>query len=106
MLFRSWRRGVAQAAEERLGQRPATAAEGRTEAERAFLHMGRTMKEDLEAVVERLKPLFPAEFAVVAAYAQSYHEHFAAHLADLAQFELSERDTYVLLLWVQNLYPK
>ncbi|XP_061037297.1 tumor necrosis factor alpha-induced protein 2 isoform X2 [Eubalaena glacialis] len=100
-----WRRGVAQAAEERLGQRPAAVAEGRTEAERAFLHMGRTMKEDLEAVVERLKPLFPAEFAVVAAYAQSYHEHFAAHLADLAQFELSERDTYVLLLWVQNLYP-
>eukprot|EP00069_Balaena_mysticetus_P008353 bmy_05889T0 len=86
--------------------RPAAVAEGRTEAERAFLHMGRTMKEDLEAVVERLKPLFPAEFAVVAAYAQSYHEHFAAHLADLAQFELSERDTYVLLLWVQNLYPK
>nr|XP_058914199.1 tumor necrosis factor alpha-induced protein 2 isoform X2 [Kogia breviceps] len=100
-----WRRGVAQAAEERLGERPAAAAEGRTEAERAFLHMGRTMKEDLEAVVERLKPLFPAEFAVVAAYAESYHEHFAAQLADLAQFELSERDTYVLLLWVQNLYP-
>ncbi|XP_007455670.1 PREDICTED: tumor necrosis factor alpha-induced protein 2 [Lipotes vexillifer] len=100
-----WRRGVAQAAEERLGQRPAAAAEGRTEAERAFLHMGRTMKEDLEAVVERLKPLFPAEFAVVAAYAESYHEHFAAQLADLAQFELSERDTYVLLVWVQNLYP-
>lgn len=101
-----WRRGVAQVAEERLGQRPAAAAEGRTEAERAFLHMGRTMKEDLEAVVERLKPLFPAEFAVVAAYAQSYHAHFAAQLAELAQFELSERDTYVLLLWVQNLYPK
>nr|XP_030739149.1 tumor necrosis factor alpha-induced protein 2 isoform X2 [Globicephala melas] len=100
-----WRRGVAQAAEERLGQRPAAAAEGRTEAERAFLHMGRTMKEDLEAVVERLKPLFPAEFAVVAAYAESYHEHFAAQLAELAQFELSERDTYVLLVWVQNLYP-
>ncbi|XP_032479769.1 tumor necrosis factor alpha-induced protein 2 [Phocoena sinus] len=100
-----WRRGVAQAAKERLDQRPAAAAEGRTEAERAFLHMGRTVKEDLEAVVERLKPLFPAEFAVVAAYAESYHEHFAAQLADLAQFELSERDTYVLLVWVQNLYP-
>ncbi|XP_028352221.1 tumor necrosis factor alpha-induced protein 2 isoform X2 [Physeter macrocephalus] len=100
-----WRRGVAQAAEERLGQRPAAGAEGRTEVERAFLHMGRTMKQDLEAVVERLKPLFPAEFAVVAAYAESYHEHFATQLADLAQFELSERDTYVLLLWVQNLYP-
>ncbi|XP_057589580.1 tumor necrosis factor alpha-induced protein 2 isoform X2 [Hippopotamus amphibius kiboko] len=100
-----WRRGVAQAAEERLGRRPAAAAEGRTEAERAFLHMGRTMKEDLEAVVERLKPLFPAEFHVVAAYAESYHQHFAAQVAAMAQFELCERDTYMLLFWVQNLYP-
>ncbi|XP_026371036.1 tumor necrosis factor alpha-induced protein 2 [Ursus arctos] len=100
-----WRRAVAQVAEERMCARPAAAAEGRSEAERIFLHMGRTMKEDLEAVVERLKPLFPAEVDVVAAYAESYHEHFAAQLAAMAQFELCERDTYMLLVWVQNLYP-
>lgn len=100
-----WRRAVAQEAAERLG-RPAAGAEGLSEAERAFLHMGRTMKEDLEAVAERLRPLFPAEFAVVAAYAEGYHAHFAAQLEALAQFELCERDTYMLLLWVQNLYPK
>lgn len=100
-----WRNQVAQAAEERLGQPPA-AAEGLSEAERAFLSMGRTMKEDLEAVVKRLKPLFPAEFRVVAAYAESYHAQFAAHLAAMAQFELCQRDTYMLLLWVQNIYPK
>ncbi|KAK2492410.1 hypothetical protein MC885_010929 [Smutsia gigantea] len=100
-----WRRGVEQAAEERLGRQPAADADGRSEAERVFLHMGRTMKEDLEAVVERLKPLFPAEFDVVAAYAESYHEYFAAQLAAMAQFELCERDTYILLVWVQNLYP-
>ncbi|KAM5273166.1 tumor necrosis factor alpha-induced protein 2 [Ctenodactylus gundi] len=100
-----WRQGVAEVAAERLGARPAVGAEGRSEAEAAFLHMGQTIKEDLEAVAERLKPLFPAEFAVVATYAQSYHEHFAAHLGALAQFELCERDTYLLLLWVQNLYP-
>ncbi|XP_034498066.1 tumor necrosis factor alpha-induced protein 2 [Ailuropoda melanoleuca] len=96
---------VAQVAEERLCAQPAAAAEGRSEAERIFLHMGRTMKEDLEAVVERLKPLFPAEVDVVAVYAESYHEHFAAQLAAMAQFELCERDTYMLLVWVQNLYP-
>ncbi|KAB0350873.1 hypothetical protein FD754_015730 [Muntiacus muntjak] len=100
-----WRDGVAQAAAERLGGRPASDAEGRTEAERVFLHMGRTMKEDLEAVVERLKPLFPADFHVVAAYAESYHAHFAAQLAALTQFELCPRDSYMLLVWVQNLYP-
>ncbi|XDB62537.1 hypothetical protein AB1E18_015880 [Capra hircus] len=100
-----WRDGVAQAAAERLSRRPAADAEGRTEAERAFLHMGRTMKEDLEAVVERLKPLSPADFRVVAAYAESYHAEFAAQLAALTQSELCPRDTYMLLLWVQNLYP-
>lgn len=100
-----WRRGVAQEAQERLDRPPAADAEGRSEAERAFLHMGRTLKEDLEAVVERLKPLFPAEFGVVAAYAESYHQHFAAQLTAMAQFELLERDTYLLLVWVQNLYP-
>ncbi|XP_070631894.1 tumor necrosis factor alpha-induced protein 2-like isoform X2 [Bos indicus] len=100
-----WRDGVAQAAAERLSRRPAADAEGRTEAERAFLHMGRTMKEDLEAVVERLKPLFPADIRVVAAYAESYHAEFASQLAALTQFELCPRDTYMLLLWVQNLYP-
>ncbi|XP_032143189.1 tumor necrosis factor alpha-induced protein 2 [Sapajus apella] len=97
-----WRCGVAEAAEERMGGRP---AEGAEVPESVFLHMGRTMKEDLEAVVERLKPLFPAEFGVVAAYAESYHQHFAAHVAATAQFELCERDTYMLLVWVQNLYP-
>ncbi|KAM5239923.1 tumor necrosis factor alpha-induced protein 2 [Hipposideros larvatus] len=102
-----WRRDVARAAEERLATHAEgrSEAEGGSEAERVFLHMGRTMKEDLEAVVERLKPLFPAEFGVVAAYAQSYHEHFAAQLMAMAQFELCERDTYMLLVWVQNLYP-
>lgn len=99
-----WQRAVAQAAEERLG-RPAAAAEGLSEAERTFLGMGRTMKEDLEAVVQRLKPLFPAEFGVVATYAESYHAQFAAQIAAMAQFELCQRDTYLLLLWVQNLYP-
>ncbi|XP_024837749.1 tumor necrosis factor alpha-induced protein 2 isoform X1 [Bos taurus] len=100
-----WRDGVAQAAAERLSRRPAADAEGRTEAERTFLHMGRTMKEDLEAVVERLKPLFPADIRVVAAYAESYHAEFASQLSALTQFELCQRDTYMLLLWVQNLYP-
>lgn len=101
-----WKGGVAEVAAERLDAQPAAVPEGRSEAENRFLHMGRTIKEDLEVVVERLKPLFPPEFNVVHTYAKSYHEHFAAHLCTLAQFELCERDTYLLLLWVQNFYPK
>nr|XP_023402418.1 tumor necrosis factor alpha-induced protein 2 [Loxodonta africana] len=100
-----WRRGVAQVAEERLGQPVAAGAEGRSEAEPTFLQMGRPMKEDLEAVVERLKPFFPADLDVVTAYAESYQECFAAQVAPMAHFELCERDTYMLLFWVQNFYP-
>lgn len=101
-----WRGVVAEVAAERLDAQPALVADGRSEAESRFLHMGRTMREDLEAVAERLKPLFPDEFNVVHTYAESYHKHFADHLCTLAQFELCERDAYLLLLWVQNLYPK
>ncbi|XP_060037062.1 tumor necrosis factor alpha-induced protein 2 [Erinaceus europaeus] len=105
--LRQWRDEVARAADERLGGAPDGADDpgAGSQAERAFLHMGCTMKNDLEAVVERLKPLFPAEMDVVAVYARSYHAHFAAQLASMAQFELCPRDTYMLLLWVQKLYP-
>ncbi|XP_005410821.1 PREDICTED: tumor necrosis factor alpha-induced protein 2 [Chinchilla lanigera] len=103
--LQQWRHSVAEVASERMGARLATHTKGRSEVEDAFLNMGHTMKEDLEAVVERLRPLFPAEFDVVTTYARSYHEHFAAHVTALAQFELCERDAYLLLLWVQNLYP-
>nr|XP_040130172.1 tumor necrosis factor alpha-induced protein 2 [Ictidomys tridecemlineatus] len=87
-----------EAAPERLRQALAVVAEQEREDRQAVAAAG-------GAVVERLKPLFPAEFGVVATYAESYHQHFAAHLASMAQFELCERDTYLLLLWVQNLYP-
>lgn len=101
-----WRNVVAEVAAERLDAQSAVVPDGRSEAENRFIHMGCTMKEDLETVVERLKPLFPEEFSVVHTYAESYHRHFAAQLCSLAQFELCEKDTYLLLLWVQNLYPK
>ncbi|XP_055969672.1 tumor necrosis factor alpha-induced protein 2 [Sorex fumeus] len=107
--LRLWRRDVAREAEERLGQAPAADAQaasaGSSEVERVFLHMGRTTKDALEAAVARLQPLFPAEFQVVAVYAESYHQHFAAHVAAMAQFELCERDVYTLLCWVRNFYP-
>lgn len=47
----------------------------------------------------------PTDIRVVAAYAESYHAEFASQLSALTQFELCQRDTYMLLLWVQNLYP-
>lgn len=105
-----WQEAVAREAGARLGEPGDAEAEqdepgAGSRAERAFLRMGCALKADLEAVVVRLKPLFPAELAVVAVYARSYHQSFAAQLAALAEWELGPRDTYLLLLWVHKLYP-
>ncbi|XP_044520563.1 tumor necrosis factor alpha-induced protein 2 [Gracilinanus agilis] len=108
-----WQEGVQDSVEARMtrphsmtpdGPRP-EGKEASSEAAQSFLHMGKTMKEDLLFVAERLQPLYPAEFNVFHTYAMCYHNYFSAHVSSMAQFELSKQDTSLLLLWVQNLYP-
>ncbi|XP_068959862.1 tumor necrosis factor alpha-induced protein 2 isoform X2 [Petaurus breviceps papuanus] len=108
-----WREGVKGSVEERMTRSPSKAPDGprsegmeaSSEAAQSFLHMGKTMKEDLVAVAQRLQPLYPAEFDVFATYAKCYHDYFSGQLTSMAQFELNEQDTSLLLLWAQNLYP-
>lgn len=71
-----------------------------------FLHMGRTMKEDLITVVECIKQHYPEQFNVCSTYAECYHNYFSSQLQFIADFELGDKDTYLLLTWVQNLYPQ
>ncbi|XP_036607593.1 tumor necrosis factor alpha-induced protein 2 isoform X2 [Trichosurus vulpecula] len=108
-----WQQGVADSVEERMTRPPSATLDGpkpegmeaSSEAAQSFLHMGKTMKEDLLVVAQRLQPLYPAEFNVFRTYAEYYHNYFSAQFTSMVQFELSEPDTYLLLLWVQNLYP-
>ncbi|XP_006268014.2 tumor necrosis factor alpha-induced protein 2 isoform X1 [Alligator mississippiensis] len=70
-----------------------------------FLHMGKTMKKDLTIVVQHIKQLYPLQFNVCSAYAECYHDYFASQVEMIAEFELEDKDVYLILSWVQNLYP-
>ncbi|XP_043837514.1 tumor necrosis factor alpha-induced protein 2 [Dromiciops gliroides] len=108
-----WQESVKDSVEERMTRPSSTTLDGArpegmeagSEAAQSFLHMGKTMKEDLLAVAQHLQPLYPAQFNVFRTYAKCYHNYFSAQLNSMVQFELNEQDTSLLLLWVQNLYP-
>uniref|UniRef100_A0A8B9S6W2 TNF alpha induced protein 2 n=1 Tax=Apteryx owenii TaxID=8824 RepID=A0A8B9S6W2_APTOW len=70
-----------------------------------LLHMGRTMKEDLTVVVQLIKQLYPPEFNVCSTYAELYHNYFASQLKKTAESQLEDKDIYLLLSWVHNIYP-
>ncbi|XP_074852553.1 tumor necrosis factor alpha-induced protein 2 isoform X2 [Carettochelys insculpta] len=70
-----------------------------------FLHMGKTMKEDMIIVVRHIKQCYPPQFHVCRTYAECYHNYFSSQLQLIADFELGDKDTYLLLTWVQNIYP-
>ncbi|XP_053924517.1 tumor necrosis factor alpha-induced protein 2 [Cuculus canorus] len=71
-----------------------------------LLHMGKTMKEDLTIVVKYIKQLYPPEFSVFSTYAVLYHNYFAAQAKKNAESQLEDKDIYLLLSWVHNIYPK
>ncbi|KFQ57572.1 Tumor necrosis factor alpha-induced protein 2, partial [Pelecanus crispus] len=70
------------------------------------LHMGKTMKEDLTVVVRYIKRLYPPEFNVFSTYAELYHNYFASQAKKTAESPLEDKDIYLLLSWVHNIYPK
>uniref|UniRef100_F7C508 TNF alpha induced protein 2 n=1 Tax=Monodelphis domestica TaxID=13616 RepID=F7C508_MONDO len=108
-----WQEGVRDSVEIRMTRPHSMIPDGNrsegkeasSEAAQSFLHMGKTMKEDLQFVAEHLQPIYPAEFNVFHTYAVCYHNYFSAQISSMAQFELNKEDTSLLLLWVQNLYP-
>ncbi|NWX82950.1 TNAP2 protein, partial [Nothoprocta ornata] len=69
------------------------------------LYMGRTMKEDLTVVVQRIKQLYPPDFNVCGTYAELYHNYFASQVKKTAESQLEDKDIYLLLSWVHNIYP-
>ncbi|NXI63141.1 TNAP2 protein, partial [Anseranas semipalmata] len=70
------------------------------------LHMGKTMKEDLTVVAKYIKQLYPPEFNVFSTYAELYHHHFASQAKKTAESQLEDKDVYLLLSWVHDIYPK
>ncbi|XP_062974156.1 tumor necrosis factor alpha-induced protein 2 isoform X2 [Elgaria multicarinata webbii] len=100
-----WRNVVQASVAERMKDPPLVIDDGLSTTARLFLHMGRTMKDDLISVVQYMKPHYPEHFQVCSTYAKYYHHCFSSQLEMIAQFELGNKDTYLLLTWVENLYP-
>lgn len=71
-----------------------------------LLRMGKTMKEDLTVVAKCIRQLYPPEFNVFGTYAELYHHHFASEAKKAAESQLEDKDVYLLLSWVHNIYPK
>ncbi|XP_072486242.1 tumor necrosis factor alpha-induced protein 2 isoform X2 [Notamacropus eugenii] len=108
-----WQKAVKDFVEKQMNHSSSTTLDGlrpegmktSSEASQSFVHMGKRMKEDLLIVAQRLQPLYPAEFNVFCTYAQCYHDFFSAQITSMAQFELDDQDTILLLRWVHNHYP-
>ncbi|XP_007432570.1 tumor necrosis factor alpha-induced protein 2 isoform X1 [Python bivittatus] len=101
-----WRNTIQKSVEERMKGPPLVDNKGLSTTANSFLHMGKTMKEDMITVVQHIKHHYPEHFQVCNTYAKFYHHCFSSQMEMFAQFELNNQDIYLLLTWVQNLYPK
>ncbi|KAH1170960.1 tumor necrosis factor alpha-induced protein 2 [Mauremys mutica] len=101
-----WMDTVKQSVADRMKDVQRTSsAENLSTTAHCFLHMGRTMKEDMITVVECIKQHYHAQFNICNTYAECYHSYFSSQLQLIAEFELGDKDVYLLLIWVQNFYP-
>ncbi|KAJ6661878.1 hypothetical protein lerEdw1_013049 [Lerista edwardsae] len=100
-----WRSMVKASVAGRMREPPLDQRNGLSTTAHCFLHMGKTMKSDLITVVQHIKCLYPPDFRVCSTYAEFYHQFFSGQLEAIAQFELGNRDTLLLLTWVRNFYP-
>ncbi|XP_070607828.1 tumor necrosis factor alpha-induced protein 2 [Erythrolamprus reginae] len=101
-----WTNTIQKSVEERMNAPPLLENKNLSTTGKNFLHMGKTMKNDMITVVRHIKHHYPEHFQVCNTYAKFYHHYFSSHLEMFAEFELSKDDNYLLLHWVQNLYPK
>uniref|UniRef100_A0A8C5SPT1 Tumor necrosis factor alpha-induced protein 2 n=1 Tax=Laticauda laticaudata TaxID=8630 RepID=A0A8C5SPT1_LATLA len=101
-----WRDTIQKSVEERMKASPVVDNNNLSTIASTFLHMGMTMKMDMITVMQHIKHHYPEDFQVCNTYAKFYHHYFSSQTAMFADFELSKKDNYLLLNWVQNLYPE
>ncbi|XP_010130017.1 PREDICTED: tumor necrosis factor alpha-induced protein 2-like, partial [Buceros rhinoceros silvestris] len=102
-----WMATVKESAESRMKDTSRTpVTENLSTLGQNFLHMGKTMKEDLTVVVKYIEQLYPPEFNVFSTYAELYHNYFASQAKKNAESHLEDKDIYLLLSWVHSIYLK
>ncbi|XP_060118665.1 tumor necrosis factor alpha-induced protein 2 [Heteronotia binoei] len=101
----AWEEAIQESVAERMQVPPFDGVEGLSATAHSFLHMGKTMKDDLITVVQHIKPLYASDFHVCCVYAECYYQCFSSQLEAIAHYELGSGDNALLLTWVQNIYP-
>ncbi|XP_034274419.1 tumor necrosis factor alpha-induced protein 2 isoform X2 [Pantherophis guttatus] len=101
-----WRNTIQKSVEERMNAPSLVYNRDLSTTGNTFLHMGKTMKNDMITVVQHIKGRYPEHFQVCNTYAKFYHHYFSSQMKIFAEFELNKDDNYLLLSWAQNLYPK
>nr|XP_056707015.1 tumor necrosis factor alpha-induced protein 2 [Euleptes europaea] len=101
----AWTETIRESVAERMQVPSFSGVEGLSATAHSFLHMGKTMKDDLIMVVQHIKPHYAKDFQVCCIYAKCYYQCFSSQLEAIAQFELGSGDNALLLTWVQNIYP-
>ncbi|XP_058018754.1 tumor necrosis factor alpha-induced protein 2-like isoform X2 [Ahaetulla prasina] len=101
-----WRNTIQKSVEERMSTPPLVCKKDLSTTGNTFLHMGKTMKNDMITVVQHIKCHYPEHFQVCRTYATFYHHYFSSQMERFAELELNKDDNYLLLNWAHNLYPK
>lgn len=68
--------------------------------------MGMQLKHDLLWVVDVVKTCYPPEMDICNFYAGLFHQIFSSRLRKIADFGLDDKDSTILLQWVNDYYPQ
>ncbi|XP_029453864.1 tumor necrosis factor alpha-induced protein 2 [Rhinatrema bivittatum] len=102
---RVWLDTVKCSVEERMIKTEECLSEKMSVIAQCLLHLGKTFREDLTHVVTNVGQHYPKEYDVCNTYARFYFKSFSSHLSTFTDFELGDQDIYLILSWVESIYP-
>ncbi|XP_030070591.1 tumor necrosis factor alpha-induced protein 2 [Microcaecilia unicolor] len=100
-----WQDAVKCSVQERMTKNGECSSNNLSVIAQLLLHLGKTFREDLTHVVTHLRQHYTKDYDVCNTYAEFYFEIFCGHLRTFTEFELGDRDTYLILSWVESIYP-
>ncbi|XP_067847858.1 tumor necrosis factor alpha-induced protein 2-like [Heptranchias perlo] len=101
-----WLSTLQQSVNERIGELPSASDDNKTEwLTQCLLQLRSQLKEDLDTIVNNIKPCYPQEYNICEKYVEYYHKKISSHIALIAESGLKGKDVYPFLYWIYNCYP-
>uniref|UniRef100_UPI00398EA3F5 tumor necrosis factor alpha-induced protein 2-like n=1 Tax=Pristiophorus japonicus TaxID=55135 RepID=UPI00398EA3F5 len=92
---------------ERIGELPSASDDNQTEwLTQCLVQLRNQLEEDLDTIVNCIKPCYPQEYNICEKYAEYYHKKISSHIALIAESGLKGKEVYPFLYWIYNCYPK